>query len=57
MIETKKIFGTPEAWENRELGADEQFAVPAPESVSVELDAQIEADNPRNGRSNPTKTR
>ena len=57
MIETKKILGTPEAWENRDLGADEQFAVPAPEPFSVELDAQVESDRLRNGRSDPAKTR
>ena len=34
------MLGTLEAWENRELGADEQFATPAP--LSVELDAQID---------------
>ncbi len=39
-MKVKKILGTLEAWENRELGADEQFAVPAPSSV--ELDAQID---------------
>ncbi len=39
-MKAKKIFGTLEAWENRELGADAQFAAPAPSSV--ELDAQID---------------
>ena len=39
-MKVKKILGTLEAWENRELGADEQFAAPAPSSV--ELDAQID---------------
>lgn len=39
-MKVKKILGTLEAWESRELGADEQFAAPAPSSV--ELDAQID---------------
>lgn len=39
-MKTKKIPGTFEAWENRELGADEQYAAPAPSSV--ELDSQID---------------
>jgi hypothetical protein len=36
----KKILGTPEAWEERQLGADEAFAAPAPSSV--ELDSQLD---------------
>jgi hypothetical protein len=36
----KKIVGTPEAWDERQLGADEAFAAPAPSSV--ELDSQID---------------
>ena len=39
-MKVKKILGTLEAWENRELGADDQFAAPA--LSSVELDAQID---------------
>lgn len=39
-MKTKKILGTFEAWENHELGADEQFATPAPSTV--ELDSQID---------------
>ncbi|WP_249661436.1 BrnA antitoxin family protein [Variovorax sp. PCZ-1] len=37
---TKKILGSAQAWEERALGADEQFAAPVPSSV--ELDAQID---------------
>ncbi len=39
-MKVKKILGTLEAWENRDLGADEQFAAPAPSPSLVELDAQ-----------------
>jgi hypothetical protein len=36
----KKILGTPQAWEERKLGAEEEFAAPA--ATSVELNAQID---------------
>ena len=39
-MKINKILGTLDAWETRELGADEQFAAPAPSSV--ERDAQID---------------
>lgn len=35
----KKIQGTDEAWENRELGADEAHVVVAPQSAQETLDA------------------
>jgi hypothetical protein len=38
---TKKITSTPEAWEDRLLGADEQYAVAAPAEQDAQLDEAL----------------
>ena len=40
MMNAKKLRDSSEAWDARELGADEQFAEQAP--LSVDFDAQID---------------
>jgi hypothetical protein len=41
---TKKITSTPEAWEDRLLGADEQYAVAAPAEQDSQLDGALALD-------------